>query len=141
MAYQKLQTTAALSVLSTYNANIPTYNVVESGTCTIPLPSELEEGGALPYMIEFKSTSLRAGKKMATQMYTKNLASGLSPAAKVFVLSLTKEQNDKGTFAVFDVAVDRNSTGDEQAEALKWFKLLGSGAAKVHEEGDDLPPL
>jgi hypothetical protein len=47
MAYQKLQTTAALSIVSTDNANIPIYNIVESGTCTIPLPSELEDNTAL----------------------------------------------------------------------------------------------
>jgi hypothetical protein len=47
MAYQKLQTSVGLNIVSTDNADIPSVAVVESGTCTIPLPSELEDNTAL----------------------------------------------------------------------------------------------
>jgi hypothetical protein len=91
----------------------------------------------LPHMVEFKSTSLRAGKKLATQMYTTNRMLGKSPAATVFKLTGRKEEKDKQVFALFDVAVSRESSAEEVAEALSWFKMLSSGKGKVHEEGDD----
>jgi hypothetical protein len=47
MAYQKLQTSVGLNIVSTDNAEIPYPNVVEAGTCTLPLPSELEDNTAL----------------------------------------------------------------------------------------------
>ncbi len=56
MAYQKLQTTAALSVLSTDNANIPTYNVVESGTATSIVASQLVDSTGL-----FVTNGVKAG--------------------------------------------------------------------------------
>jgi len=87
----------------------------------------------LPHMLEFKSTSLRAGKKIATQMYTTNRMEGKSPAAKVFNLSTIKEEKDKQVYAVFDVSVGRDATAEEQENALMWFKTLRAGQAKVHE--------
>jgi hypothetical protein len=47
MAYQKLQTSVGLNIVSTDNAEIPYPNVVAAGTCTLPLPSELEDNTAL----------------------------------------------------------------------------------------------
>ena len=96
------------------------------------LPSELEVGGALPYMVEFKSTGLRAGKKMVTQMFAKNSAIGLTPAGKTFMLTVDKVSNDKGTYAVPDVSVCRDSQESEVSEAHVWFKRL-QGGARVHE--------
>ena len=102
----------------------------------VVLAKDVEEGTfTLPYMVEFKSTSLKAGKKLATTMYTKNRAAGLSPAARVFELSLSKQSNDNGTFAVFDVKATRASNKDEQSHAFDWFKQLGGGNFKVSEEG------
>lgn len=100
----------------------------------------LPKRSPLPHMIEFKSTSLRAGKKIATQMFTTNKMLGLNPAAKAFLLSGKKEEKDKQVFALFDVTVGRDTSKEEQAEALEWFKMLRGGQAKVHDEsGEELP--
>jgi hypothetical protein len=103
------------------------------------LVRDLESGEALPHMIEFKSTSLRAGKKMATQMFTKNRMVGKSPASKVFAISVTKQQNDQGTFAVMDVKTGRDASEEEEALAFDWFKTLRGAAHAVH--GDDEVPF
>lgn len=98
------------------------------------LASDVEEGSVLPYMIEFKSTSLKAGKKLATTMFKKNPAAKLIPAAKVFELSVSKQSNDQGTYAVFDVKATRMSTDEEINHAFTWFKVLNQGEHKVAEE-------
>lgn len=98
------------------------------------LASDVKEGSVLPYMIEFKSTSLKAGKKLATTMFTKNRAANLSPAAKAFDLSVSKQQNDQGTYAVFDVKSTRLSSKEEIEQAFTWYKVLNQGSHKVAEE-------
>lgn len=133
-------------VSETYNDNMPYEGVDESGEPIrryralrfyVMLPKELENGGALPYLIEFKSTSLRAGKKLATQMFTKNRMANLNPAAKTFELSLSKQSNDNGTYSVFDVKVSRDTTDEEMVAAFKWFKALQGGGVKVKEEDSE----
>lgn len=95
---------------------------------------QLNKKGALPYMIEFKSTSLRAGKKLVTQMYVKNAAAGLTPVAKTYFLKSEKTQNDDGHFAVLDVKVANDTEKEHQQEAFDWFVRLNGGEAKVQEE-------
>lgn len=97
------------------------------------LPSELEEGGAMPYVIPFRRTSRKAGQQLVTQMYVKNLQAGLSPAA--FVMKLTGESttNDEGTFIVLGVEKGRRATNDEQMAALEWFKTVRKGKTKVDD--------
>lgn len=127
-----------------YNDNMPFEGVdEETGEAVkyyrafrffVVLADDVKEGSVLPYMVEFKSTSLKAGKKLATTMYTKNRAAGLSPAAKVFELSVSKQSNDNGTYAVFDVKATRPSTDEEIEQAFTWFKVLNQGSHKVAEE-------
>lgn len=103
------------------------------------IPSELEKGGVIPYMLQLKVTSIRAAKKLMTQMYTKNRAAKKSPAASIFDLSVGKQQNDHGTFVVFDVSVKRDSTKEEEATAFQWFKMLQGTAHKVHDVEEEVP--
>lgn len=91
----------------------------------------------LPHMIEFKSTSLRAGRKIAMQMYTTNPMLGKNPAAMSFNLFGKKEEKDKQVYALFDTTIGRETTKEEQDEALKWFNMLRGGKAKVHEVSAD----
>jgi hypothetical protein len=97
------------------------------------LPQELEAGGALPYMVEFKSTALKAGKAMAMQMFGKNKDLGIGPAGKTFMLTSKKDSNDKGTWSVPEISVLRDASMEERGAALEWFKTL-NGEVKVHEE-------
>lgn len=90
---------------------------------------------SIPYLLQFKSTSLKAGRELATQMYIKNRAAGKVPPAKVMVLSGSRISNDKGTFAVLKTGIERDSSQEEIMNCLEWFKTISAGGAKVHDEG------
>lgn len=97
------------------------------------LPKEIDEGRALPYVITFRRTSLRAGKKLATQMYVKNRDAGLPPPAVLCEISANRESNDKGTYGVMDVTFTTRAK-DEHVEKCKgWIKTILAGQAKVDE--------
>lgn len=102
------------------------------------IPEEIVSGGSVPYVLSFKRTSLKAGKKLATQMHLKNRMAGKNPAAVACTLSGLSVQNDDGEYVVQDVTPSRESTVDEMAAALHWFKLIGAGKTSVHdyEEGE-----
>lgn len=102
------------------------------------LPKEVESGESMPYVLSFKSTSAKEGKKLWTQMYVRNVRAGLPPAAYTFMLSGVKQKNDKGSFCVPQVALGRKATDKELQECLSWLKLVRKGAVKVDtsEEGD-----
>jgi hypothetical protein len=97
-------------------------------------PEEIDLGGAIPYIVSFRRSSLKAGKKLATQMYVKNIASGKTPASVVCTVLANKTSNDKGTFAVMDIVMDSQTPDKYIAEAFKWLQLIKSGKAKAHEE-------
>lgn len=95
------------------------------------LPGEIEKGGAIPYILSFRRTSARAGQKLATTMFMKNLKAGKTPASMVLELHGEKQQNDKGTFVVLDVKEKRPSTTAEIAEAFSWVKTVKAGKTRA----------
>ena len=97
------------------------------------IPGEVESGEALPYVLSFRRTSLKCGQKMATQMYVKNRAANKAPASVVMEMSGKSKSNDDGTFVVQDVAPKRVASDKEIAEALKWYKIIKQGGAKVDD--------
>lgn len=101
------------------------------------LPKELELGTALPHVLTFRRTSLKAGKKLATQMYIKNKDAGLPPPAVLCEISVAKTSNDKGTFAIMDVAFIGKTKKEHIAECKRWIKMILAGEAKVHEADED----
>jgi len=94
------------------------------------LPSQLELGG-MPYIISCRRTSLRAGKKLATQMFVKNMMAKKEPYAVVFDLLAEKTSNDQGTFVVLDVKPKRQATAEEKAAVEGWMKMIAGGAVKI----------
>lgn len=102
------------------------------------LKAELELGTAFPYVISFRRTSLRAGQKLTTQMYMKNLNAGLTPASMVCKLLSKKETSDingkKVTYAIADVAPVERTDPKLIENAFHWLKMVKQGQAKVHEE-------
>lgn len=90
-------------------------------------------GGCLPFVLSFRRTSLKAGKKVATQAYAQNAAMGKPPAATVMNLAVNKVSNDKGTFAVLDTKAARFSTKEELATAYFWFKAMKAMQVKVDD--------
>ena len=102
------------------------------------LPKEIAKGGAMPYMLSFSSTSVKAGKKLATQMFVRNKNEGLTPASYVMHLDGQITKNDKGSFIVRDVSLGRKATDEEVTKALEFFKIVRSGAVK--EDHSDREP-
>ena len=98
------------------------------------LPDEVKNGTALPHILTFRRTSLKAGKKLATQMYVKNTDAGLPPPAVMCKLTPTKTSNDKGTFAVLDVSFTGKTPESYITECMRWMKIILAGEAKVDEE-------
>lgn len=98
------------------------------------IPSEVASGEDMPYILSFRSTSLRAGKKLLTLMYVRNQRAGRDPWAASVAVSVEKQQNEKGTFAVLDVQTKRASTAEEVEAAKYWFNLIQKGAAKISED-------
>lgn len=94
-------------------------------------PKQVEANEAIPYLLSFRSTSARAGQKLATTMFMKNLKAGKTPASTVMELSYSKKSNDKGTFGVLDVRELRASTPEQISEAFLWVKTIKSGRTKV----------
>lgn len=102
------------------------------------LPSEIDAGGALPYILSARRTSLMAGKKLATQMFVKNVAAGKTPASVMIEASAGKQSQDKKTWAVLDIKPVGAVRDEYVAEAFKWLKIVKAGKAKVHEESYDV---
>lgn len=99
------------------------------------IPSEVEKGVSMPYVLSFRRTSLRAGKKLASQMFLANARAGKVPAAVAMKLSGKTVQNDDGEYVVMDVAASREAKAEEIQEALRWLKLVRAGQTKL-DDGD-----
>lgn len=89
--------------------------------------------GSMPYVLSFKSTSLKEGKKLFTEMYVRNVRAGVPPAAFTYTLSGKKEKNDKGTYIVPTLTRSSKTNIDALKECLEWIKVINSGAARVDE--------
>lgn len=103
----------------------------------VMLPSQIDAGIAVPYVLSFKSTSYREGKKLFTQMYMRNRKANLPPPGYTFILSGVKQKNDKGTFIVPTIELGPLTPASQISECLSWYKLIKKGAVKVDdtEEG------
>lgn len=102
------------------------------------LANELNLGGAIPYVLPFRRTSMQAGKKLATQMYMKNINAGKSPASMVMSVFSKKESatinGQSVTYAVADIKPSGWAKPEHVADAFKWLQIMKSGKAKVHDE-------
>ena len=101
------------------------------------IPTEIDAGTSLPHVLTFRRTSIKAGKKLATQMYIKNKDAGLPPPAVMCEISVNKTSNDKGTFAIMDVDFTTKTKDEHIAVAKKWVRTIIAGEAKIHEESFD----
>lgn len=97
----------------------------------ILLMEDLASGIALPHVISFKRTSMKAGKQLYTQMYITNRSANLPPAAYVMRLGVKKESNDKGTFGVAVINPLRRSSGEELKTAKSWHDTFKTATVVV----------
>lgn len=126
-----------------YNEDLPFEYADENGVSMrrfkayrffVMLPSRLQ---SMPHMIEFKSTSLSAGKKIINQA-SELVRKGKKPYGSVFNLVVSKQSNKKGTFAVLDVKVARDIKEDEAGEVQVWLSRMKTTKVKVDESMGDL---
>ena len=94
------------------------------------IPSQVESGESFPYILSFRRTSLKAGKKLASQMFLRNKRASKPPAATVCTLHATSTSNDEGTYIVQDVRPSRPSTEEELNEAYYWLQTVKQGQTK-----------
>lgn len=83
------------------------------------LAADVKEGSDIPYLVTFRRTSLKEGKKLATQMYVTNRGGSIPPAGKVVSLRSRKESNAENSWAVPEVLLDADHARMSDAEYLK----------------------
>ena len=88
------------------------------------MPSEVEAGTSMPYLVSMRSTSVRAGKKLATQMYMKNRRAGKLPCSVVFKLQSVEQNKDTKKYYVMDVNVSRMATDKEVNDCVQWYNTV-----------------
>jgi hypothetical protein len=94
---------------------------------------------AVPFIVQFKGVSGRAGKVLMSNMYVYNtLTNGgkTNPALFVWKLAGIKRSNDKGRFIELACSQSRRSTQDEINEAAKWSKLVNGQALEISTKKD-----
>lgn len=91
----------------------------------------------LPYVLGFRSTSLRAGKAL-TNHFSNCRIDNVPPASKVMKVSSNKVTKNGKTFSVYDVSEGPKTSPEEQLVAYKWFKEFQKGTTVVHEATDDV---
>ena len=101
------------------------------------LPSEIEDGSAMPYFISFKSTSVKEGKKLFNLMYIRNASAKLPPCAYKIKIDATKTKNDKGTFYVPTVEQADKTKQEHVTLAYEWFKRMSNTEVKLDEVEKD----
>lgn len=95
------------------------------------------EDTSLPYVVSFKSTSLKTGKVLSTQMFVRNRAAGLVPPAFHMELGGRKEKNDQGTYVVMEVKQGQKTDSDLIAQCLDWMKIIRAGKTRVEHESSE----
>lgn len=141
--------TAANDNLKYEEGNIKRVRTLNFFVCLV---KDLEAEKLIPKILSFRVTSLRAGRKLQTQMYNTNAMAKRSPASMVMKLVAEKQQNDKGTFVVLDVQTAGETSERFEAQVFEVYKALSAslkaGTVKVDEsdvsdvdvETDSAPP-
>ena len=112
------------------------------------LPSEIEEGVFLPYLLGLRSTSYKTGKQLETQR-AKLKDFGLPLPFKTFELSTQFTENEKGKYWIYTAKMGRPTTDQELAAVKHWNDLMKTvnvvvdqgreeepGAAPTHRPGE-----
>lgn len=84
----------------------------------------------VPYIIPFKRTSMKAGKKVETRMWRNEMA-GLNPCEYSMKLTAKKVAGDKGTYYIYEVNTGRKASDKEAIKCYKFNESILSGQRKV----------
>ncbi len=96
------------------------------------LSKEVAEDDSMPIIVRFKSSSLAAGKQLATHLW-KRAALNQEPYTQTMMLGSKKEKKDTNTYAVYTMSKGRKVTEKELETARLYFPSLKSLRAKVNE--------
>lgn len=94
------------------------------------LATDAGKEDALPYLISFRRTSMKAGKLIATH-FMKASMSKQPPASKTIQIFSKSEKSDNGPYQTFTAAEGRKTSSDEIMAAYKWYEPVKSGLTKV----------
>lgn len=94
------------------------------------IASEVANDEAFPTVVRFKSTSLQAGKALASHMF-KRAALGQDPFSQAVTLDTKKDKKDTNVYALFAIGKARKASDKEIAAARQWFGSLEAMKAKV----------
>lgn len=96
------------------------------------VPKEIEHEMFFPYLVSFRRTSYFAGKKLETHRAKLRLFK--KPISfKTFLLSSTRQENDKGTYYVYDIKEGRH-TAEKELEAVKqWCDTMSKQSVRVDD--------
>lgn len=92
--------------------------------------------GGFPYLVSFRRTSFRAGKKLVNHFKLAEMKR-IPPAANSVMLACSKQQNDDGTFYVFDIAPGKPTAKEDLSTCYGWYKTLSAGTG-VRVDNSDL---
>ncbi len=99
------------------------------------IKKELDAGEGFPALIAFKSTSLNAGKALATAMYKQAILE--RPVyGKSVMLSIKKEKKDTNTFAVYEIRTGSVTSETHKSEAAKWVSILNTTSHTVDDSSE-----
>jgi hypothetical protein len=84
----------------------------------------LTEDSSLPIVVNFKSTSKRAGKSIYTQMYVINKSMGKLPFSTWFELTPVKETKNGNTYAKSSITLSGESSAAQQQNCKNWFGII-----------------
>lgn len=105
--------------------NYPTLNFF------VMLDSELKKAGAMPCLISFKSTSLKAGKKVINHFATATEI-GQKPCSGMLTLTCKLENNKQGQpYHAFDISFSGDTPAEYGPKLLRWEALLKQQTVKV----------
>jgi len=93
----------------------------------------------LPVVVNFKSTSMRAGKIIYNLMEVRNKLAKKNKAATMINLSSEKQQKDRHTYAVYKVEAAGETPVELQLQAMKWSKTIKAGETKVEAPKAEAP--
>lgn len=96
----------------------------------------LVPGKVLPFVIGFSSTSSKAGKELATEMFVKNTMMKKAPAASRISIGCKLETNDDGTWAIKTIKPVGNTSPEDIALAFQWYQTVKKEETKVDSAED-----
>jgi hypothetical protein len=102
----------------------------------VMLERDLESSSGLPYLVSFRRSSYRNGKKLVTHFAQTQMAN-VSPYAMTLSLTSSKEQNDKGTFYIFDIMPGKDTDAKYCDKLELWTETLKKNMHNIDETAED----